>query len=422
MKFHSFHLMPYPELPSDIGRSVCVDIDSALFDPSVGHRAYNDYLDQLELAARVGFDGICVNEHHSSGYGLMPSPNLMAATLARNTTGASLVILGNSIALYNPPIRVAEELAMLDVISGGRVIAGFPVGTPMDVCYSYGIDPATLRERYYEAHDLIVKAWTRPETFAFNGRHTKLRYVNTWPRPLQDPHPPIWIPGAGSVDTWEFCARMDYNYSYLSYFGYQAAQATMDGFWSKMRALGKAPNPYQAGFIQFVGLAETDAEAYDIYRGPAEYFYNRTLHVHSGFASPPGHKSEETVRARLTGQIEAAAKMSAGPRQASMNYRRMVDEGWVLVGSPATVAEKLSEVGRRLNVGQMMVLLHFGNMKNEVARHNIEMFGKYVIPELRHEFDDVWEDSWAPRKPRAGGGNSPVDQPSAARAFAGAAR
>ena len=75
-----------------------------LYDPAVGHQAYNEYLDELEYARRDGFDGICVNEHHQNGYGMMPSPNLMAAALARRTIGAKLVVIGNSVALYNPPI------------------------------------------------------------------------------------------------------------------------------------------------------------------------------------------------------------------------------------------------------------------------------------------------------------------------------
>ena len=145
---------------------------------------------------------------------------------------------------------------MLDCISGGRLVAGFPVGTPMDTCYAYGQNPSQLRQRYHEAHDLILKAWTTPEPFTWNGRFNKLRYVNVWPRPLQQPHPPIWIPGGGSVETWRWCAERDYVYSYLSYFGYKLGKATMDGFWQEMTRLGKEPNPYRAGFLQFVGVAE----------------------------------------------------------------------------------------------------------------------------------------------------------------------
>src|SRR5580704_2172459 len=135
MKFTWFNLMPWPYLPDDFrekNRSVWVDIDSRLFDPVKSHEVYNNHLDLLEYAATLGFDGIGCNEHHQNAYGLMPSPNLIAATLARRTKDAAIVVLGNSIALYNPPIRVAEEFAMLGCISGGRLVAGFPVGTSMD--------------------------------------------------------------------------------------------------------------------------------------------------------------------------------------------------------------------------------------------------------------------------------------------------
>src|SRR5687768_556012 len=202
--------MPYPELPADFrdrARSVWVDIPSELFDPAVGADAYHAYLDQLEHADDAGFDGVCVNEHHQNGYGLMPSPNLIAAALARQTKDVAIVLLGNSIALYNPPIRVAEEMAMLDCISGGRVISGFPVGTSMDTNYCYGVNPATLRERYREAEELIVKSWTADNIFSFNGTYNQLRYVNIWPRPIQKPHPPIWIPGGGSVETWDWVCQ-----------------------------------------------------------------------------------------------------------------------------------------------------------------------------------------------------------------------
>src|SRR5437588_781132 len=185
MKLMWFHLMPYTELPDDFREknpSVWVDIHSSLFDPRRAHHMYNDFMDELEFAAECGFDAVCVNEHHSNGYGLMPSPNLIASALSRRTTDTAICVMGNSLALYNPPTRVAEEFAMIDVISGGRLIAGFPVGTPMDTCFAYGQNPSVLRERYLEAHDLVMRAWTAPDTFAFNGRYTQQRYVNICPR------------------------------------------------------------------------------------------------------------------------------------------------------------------------------------------------------------------------------------------------
>ncbi|TML07505.1 MAG: LLM class flavin-dependent oxidoreductase [Actinobacteria bacterium] len=253
MKALWFHLMPYPALDERFDReahSAWVDLDPSFLDGAVMHRAYNTYLDQLEHAAAAGFDGICVNEHHQSAYGMVPSPNLMAAALVRRTERTAIVVMGNSLALYNPPLRVAEELAMLDVLSGGRLVAGFPVGTSMDTCYSYGINPGQLRARYAEAHDLIMQAWRSPKPFAFNGRYTKLRYVNSSPRPLQQPHPPVWIPGGGSsVETWDLAATHDYVYAYLSYYGYESGKLTMDGFWQYVTDRGLDDNPYRAAFL-----------------------------------------------------------------------------------------------------------------------------------------------------------------------------
>ena len=418
MKALWFHLMPYPELPEgfrDDHRSVWVDIDPALYDPAVGHRAYNDYLDELEHAATCGFDGVCVNEHHANAYGLMPSPNLMASVLARSTEDAAIVVMGTSLALYNPPIRVAEELAMIDGLSGGRLVAGFPVGTPMDTCFAYGMNPATLRERYHEAHDLVIRAWTADEPFAFNGTYTKLRYVNSWPRPVQDPHPPVWIPGGGSVETWEWCAQMGYVYSYLSYFGYKAGQATMKGFWDRMAALGHEPNPFQAGFIQFVGVADSEAEARRLYRGPAEYFFNRCLHLSPPFADPPGYRTEATVRAGVEGMVKQAAdrvKAASGSSKfgssGGLSFEEMVDRGYVVIGTPTSVAEQLTEVATSLNVGNLMLLCQFGNMDRDLTRFNTELMAREVLPEIRDLFADEWEHRWWIRPMEADESGSPT--------------
>lgn len=405
MKFMWFHLMPYADLPEDFSqqhRSVWVDIDPKLFNPARAQTMYTDYLDELEHAAAAGFDGICVNEHHSNGYGLMPSPNLWAATLARNTEDAAIVVLGNSLALYNPPIRVAEEMAMIDVLSGGRLVAGFPVGTPMDTCFAYGVNPATLRDRYYEAHDLIMQAWAADEPFPFNGEFTKLRSVNCWPRPIQEP-PPVWVPGGGSVETWEWCAEMDYVYCYLSYYGWKLGKPQMRGYWDKIDELGLDPNPYRSGFTQFIALADSESEAMELYREPAEYFFHRCLHVHGGYVEPPGYKTEATIRRGVQSQIELAAEGgSSMPKRGSKaaihgaTFEDMVEQGWVLVGTPTTIAEKLHDIAIELNCGHMMLLHHFGNMDRELTMFNTSLFAEKVIPELHDLFDDRWEDHWWP--------------------------
>jgi alkanesulfonate monooxygenase SsuD/methylene tetrahydromethanopterin reductase-like flavin-dependent oxidoreductase (luciferase family) len=396
MKFMWFHLMPYTELPDDFREkhpSVWVDIHSSLFDPRRAHHMYNDFMDELEYAAECGFDAICVNEHHSNGYGLMPSPNLIATSLSRRTTNTTICVMGNSLALYNPPTRVAEEFAMIDVISGGRLIAGFPVGTPMDDCFAYGQNPSQLRERYLEAHDLVMKAWQEPDTFAFNGRFNQQRYVNIWPRPIQRPHPPVWIPGGGSIETWQWCAEMDYVYSYLSYYGHKVGKATMDGYWTEMDRLGKDRNPYRAGFAQTVAVAESRQQAIELYTDAAEYFFGRCLHVHPRFAAPPGYTTEATMRFGLTSQVSAAAARSlARPTQ----MKDLVEAGYLVIGSPDEVVEQIDELATNLHVGNLMLLLQFGNMSKQLTLYNTKLFAERVMPKLHGKFAD-YEHRWWPK-------------------------
>jgi alkanesulfonate monooxygenase SsuD/methylene tetrahydromethanopterin reductase-like flavin-dependent oxidoreductase (luciferase family) len=405
MKICLFHLMPYRFLPDDFEtryRSVWVDVPHHLFDPEKCRVLYNEFLDELEHAERMGFDGLCVNEHHNNAYGLMPSPNLMAAALARRTSRAALIVLGASLALYNPPLRVAEEFAMLDVLSGGRLVAGFPVGTSMDTNFAYGVSPATLRERYYEAHDLVIQAWTRPEVFAFNGKYTQVRYVNIWPQPLQKPHPPVWIPGGGSVETWEWTARLDYVYCYLSYFGYKHGKKTMDGFWEAIARLGADDNPYRAGFLQLVGVSETDAQAEKDYGPHVHYFYQKCLNVWEGFAEAPGYRTVRTLQSGARPQVGLAAKQI---RQA-LTWKDYVEQGYIVAGSPATVREQLTDCIRKLRVGHLMVLLQIGSLPKDLTLKNIELFGKEVLPHLRN----VWpgaQDRWWPAGARPTFGGCP---------------
>ncbi|HEY9218948.1 MAG TPA: LLM class flavin-dependent oxidoreductase [Phenylobacterium sp.] len=389
MKFTWFNLMPWPYLPDDFREkhpSVWVDIDQNLFDPARSHEVYNTYMDLLEYAGTVGFDGIGVNEHHQNGYGIMPSPNIIAAGLARRTSDAAIVVLGNSIALYNPPVRVAEEFAMLDCISGGRLVAGFPVGTSMDTNYCYGQIPSLTREKYQEAHDLIIKAWTTREPFAFNGRYNKLRYVNIWPRPIQQPHPPVHIPGGGSVETYDFCIDNTYSYSYLSFSGYLRAQALMSGYWKRIEERGVDKSPYRAGFAQTICVAETDEEAERLYSEHVSYFYNRCLHVNPRFADAPGYRTIKTIQ---SGALSQYAPQRGG--YAQLTWKDLIEGGHVIAGSPETVRQRMEELIKGLHVGNIFCLMHVGNMPAEKCMYSTKLFAEKVMPHLRNMFPE-WAD------------------------------
>jgi alkanesulfonate monooxygenase SsuD/methylene tetrahydromethanopterin reductase-like flavin-dependent oxidoreductase (luciferase family) len=169
----------------------------------------------------------------------------------------------------------------------------------------------------------------------------------------------------------------------------------MDGFWGEMDRLGKDRNPYRAGFLQFVGVAETREEAYRLYREPAEYFYGRCLHVDPRFANAPGYTSEATQRAGVVGQVAQVARM----RRFDTLAREMdaiVEKGYVIIGSPDEVAAQLKEVATNLNVGHLMLLMQFGNMGKDLAKYNTQLFAEKVMPQMTDVFSE-WEDRWWPQ-------------------------
>ena len=285
---------------------------------------YNDFMDELEYAAECGFDAVCVNEHHSNGYGLMPSPNLIASSLARRTTDTAICVMGNSLALYNPPTRVAEEFAMIDVhlrrpadrrlpgrLADGHLLRLRP--EPVDAAR------ALLRG----ARPGHARRGPSSDTFAFNGRFNQQRYVNIWPRPVQKPHPPIWIPGGGSVETWQWCAEMDYVYCYLSYYGYKAGQATMDGFWDEMDRLGKDRNPYRAGFLQFVGVAESREQALRALQRAGRVFLRPLPACRSALRRPARlhHRGDPARRHREPGAASGSGAAPPGSETSSRRWR-----------------------------------------------------------------------------------------------------
>jgi alkanesulfonate monooxygenase SsuD/methylene tetrahydromethanopterin reductase-like flavin-dependent oxidoreductase (luciferase family) len=315
-------------------------------------------------------------------------------------------VLGASIALYNPPVRVAEEFAMLDCITGGRLVAGFPVGTSMDTNYCYGQIPALTREKYREAHDLIMRAWHEREPFAFNGRYTQLRYVNIWPRPIQQPHPPIHIPGGGSIETYDFCIDNTYSYSYLSFTGYLRAKALLGGYWERVAQRNADPSPFRAGFAQTICVADTDADAERLYSKHVSYFYNRCLHVYPGFADAPGYRTIKTIQ---KGALSQYAPLSGFQ---DLTWKDLVEGGHIIAGSPETVRQRMEDLIEGLHVGHVFCLLHVGDMPADKCMHSTRLFAEQVMPKLRTRFAEFGEDSrfWCkPLAKRVRAGSLPAE-------------
>jgi alkanesulfonate monooxygenase SsuD/methylene tetrahydromethanopterin reductase-like flavin-dependent oxidoreductase (luciferase family) len=377
VRIFSFHLMPYPALPPGYDGPAWVTVPNDFYDPELGSRLYNRYLDELIMADELGFDGVCVNEHHQNAYGLMPSPNLMAAVLARQTSRIKIAVVGNALPLYDPPTRVAEEFAMIDNLSGGRLIAGFVVGGGPEY-YSFGVNPAQARERFREAHDLIIQAWTVPGPSEFYGKHFRLRHLNTWPRPVQQPHPEIWIPGVGSIETMQFVAQRRYAYMGIPYFHISVFERTFRMFREACEAEGYTPDPRQTGWLAPIYVAETDDEARRQYEEHFWYFARRLL---PGITiAPPGYTSLRSYEGILRGMSKFALHLSS--------WDEVVDGRYAVVGSPDTVYERLEETVARLGAGNLLGLFQIGTLPADLTRRNLELFSAEVMPRLRRRFPE----------------------------------
>ena len=378
MKTFFFHLMPYDSLDLSYAEhhdSAWVTLPNSYFDPKDGEALYRRYIGELELADELGFDGICVNEHHQNAYGLMPAPNLIAAVLARTTKRAKIAILGRALPLVSNPVNIAEEFAMLDQMSGGRIITGFVRGIGCEY-FSNAVDPTLSHERFYEAHDLILKAWTQIGPFRHHGRHYQLDYVNLWPRPLQQPHPPVWIPSQGSAETVEWCASAKRKYTYLQTFSpIKLAQKSFDLYRLVAEREGYEMAPAQVGWAVPIYVAETDEIARRELKPHIEAFFNKFLRMPIEMRLPPGYSSIASTKALIESKFALRAN--------ALTIDTLTDLGMVVVGSAATVRETLEGRARELGIGTLIAMLQVATLPADLTEKNLRLFARDVMPHLR---------------------------------------
>ena len=345
------------------------------FDPDKAHVLYNEYHEQYAYADEVGFDGIMSNEHHAAYWNMKPSVNLDAAVISKITKKAKIAILGNLIATADP-IRIAEQIAMLDCYSGGRIISGFVRGGAVEFLQA-GIDATETWERLEEAHDLIIKSWTTPGPFRYEGKHYHYRVINPWTLPMQKPHPDIWFPGGGSSESVIWAAKRDHPYMNLGGL-IGVTQELKKVYVETAREAGYKAGPGNFGYLLNALVADTDEKAIEL----GEQFLWTGRHRNRGpreHMDPPGYQSvtarSQKMRRGGTGDIQNVKEMT---------YEELREVNLIIVGSPETVTRKLSSVLDQLGPGYLLLTGNDGDMPHKDVMHSIELFGKEVIPAL-HE-------------------------------------
>jgi alkanesulfonate monooxygenase SsuD/methylene tetrahydromethanopterin reductase-like flavin-dependent oxidoreductase (luciferase family) len=381
--------MAYPYLPADFDArydSGWVTVPNALWDRERAGNVYQEYIDQLVYADELGFDGMVLNEHHQNIYGLMPSPNLIAAALSQRTKRGKIVVLGSLLPLHLNPLRVAEEYAMLDNMSDGRLIAGFAPGSGPE-SFNYDVSSPISRQQFWEAVDLIHRAWTQDGPFEAEGRHYPLRYVNPWPRPTQQPHPPIWIPSSRSTSTLRRIAERGYSY-FLSSRSHGSETARAQQLFAKiLEEHGEPFNPFRMGILMSAYVGETDAQAQAEAKEGVWYFLRNCL---------KGHLRREGRQLTFGAGI---------PYFSTDDYRQYLAhtdptrpllgdaEGWddlqrsqsIIVGSADTVHRRILDILKHAPVGHLLIQFHLGNMADELTRKSMQRFINDVAPRLRED-------------------------------------
>jgi alkanesulfonate monooxygenase SsuD/methylene tetrahydromethanopterin reductase-like flavin-dependent oxidoreductase (luciferase family) len=360
------------------------------FKPDVAVRTYAEHLEAWEELDRLGFDGVGFNEHHTSPYGLMNSPNLLAASAAQRTKRLKLLIYGNLLPIHEP-LRLAEELAMLDCLSNGRIISGFARGIPREHNV-YNVPLKESRARFEEAWEIIRGLWTE-EVFSYEGQFWQYRDVAIWPRPVQQPHPPVWVPVTASKETIDWAAKHNIPIT-PGGTSHRGVREDVTRYYAKqLEQHGHRITPNHLIVQADVYIADSKAQAVKE-AAPYTLYFNRTLFSH-------GNITERDLQAQA-GYVASSAHDYLRPENVRFvsgnreRYRGLTFEGiqeqaeqmpW---GTPDEIVERIIGAADHIGANQVTVNLNRGAMPHEMFMHQIRRFASEVLPRLQaHEVTRV---------------------------------
>ena len=386
MRVFVFDLVPYGEnlehLKDGQGE-LPWPLAKRFFRPEVAVRTYAEHLEAWEELDKLGYDGVGFNEHHTSPYGLMNSPNLLAASAAQRTRHLKLLIYGNLLPIHEP-LRLAEELAMLDCLSNGRIISGFARGIPREHNV-YNVPQSESRARFEEAWEIIRRAWTE-EVFSYEGQFWQYHDVALWPRPVQQPHPPVWVPVTASKETIEWAGKHNIPIT-PGASPHRGVREDVIRFYARnLEQHGHRITPDHLVIQADVYVADSKDQAV---REAAPYtlYFNRTLFSH-------GNITERNLQAQ-SGYVASTSHDYLRPEHVQFvsgsreRYRGLTLEGireqaehmpW---GTPDEVVERIISAADHAGANQITVSLNRGAMPHEMFMHQIRRLAAEVLPRLQ---------------------------------------
>jgi alkanesulfonate monooxygenase SsuD/methylene tetrahydromethanopterin reductase-like flavin-dependent oxidoreductase (luciferase family) len=337
------------------------------FSAEAAEQSMDQSFEQFQLADELGFDWVSVAEHHFAPFSLTPNPMVMAGALTQRVRQAKIALLGANIPTLNP-VRVAEEFAMLDTLTGGRVVAGMLRGTPNEYV-TYATNPAETRERFEEALQLIVRAWTEPQPFGWQGRYYEYRSISIWPRPVQQPHPPIYMSGS-SPESGEWAARNHLSLGFAVTTLPLASKAAKH-YREQAALAGWEPGPDDVLYRLGAHVAETDEQAVEDLRSSGAGEGMRLSGLNRALAeavASSGYHGRDAANQRN--------RVQGRPLQ------ERIELGQMVVGSPDTVLQQVRAIRDQLGAG--ILDLTFLPVSREKSLRAIELFGTQVLPRM-HE-------------------------------------
>jgi alkanesulfonate monooxygenase SsuD/methylene tetrahydromethanopterin reductase-like flavin-dependent oxidoreductase (luciferase family) len=407
MKIGYFTERPYRWVPEEalFQNHAFFAVSNTYFDREKGADDYNYFLDEACYAEDLGFDAVALNEHHGTPFCMGGVMNIEAAILARITKKVKIVLVGNPLPVIKHPLRMAEELAEIDLISRGRLVAGWVRGAGSEQFFN-NANPAYNREYFNEAHDFIIQAWTRPGPWRYEGKHFHYRHVNPWALPYQKPYPQMWIPGVLSPETVRWCAEHRYPYVGLG----TAIGPTCD-LWD-IYADEAVKHGYQAGPENFGYLiptfvAETEEKAQELGKGFI-YGGGQTAFSRPEHTLPPGYNSKSAIRmlakqpgGSWLGVSQDKLKQSRGDAEAeeaeyqeirrklAKSYQKAQQSMQIIVGSPKTVIPKVKTMLQVLRPG-IFIFFHIqGPVSNQDRMTSMRLMAQDVVPAIREYADEI---------------------------------